>query len=453
LKNRFLKVKLLTPLPYAIGNAAEEIFFALLKAQYLDRRIFLSLPHNLPLINGYKICNSALLLLESSHLFLAPRVTQFVFRLLLTFVFFPTRTASRLLFKLFRKRLFECWNFPRLGISRLYLPDWSSELSKKTEREEVFWKNCFEKYTPPTLPTQIDESCRARLSQMGIKPGDWFVCLHVRESGFRNDPERRTYRNADIANVTGGIRKITDRGGWVVRLGDPSMRRLPPMERVIDYALSRQKSETMDLFLIKTCRFYVGMLSGPWDIAELFMKKKLGINIYDCSVGFSYGVNDRVLLKHVFSKKEQRYLSIRELFSAGEDLMNINGIVSENYSIVENTKEEITQAVGDYLEILDGSTIKPGELQQESNQFWKKHMEKRLNNRNLMGGGTKTEQQNEYRRFRAKADLSNVFVDPTYLEKNWLQDSLNRANTGHPNSGQATNGTRSGADGKGSKGV
>ena len=35
---------------------------------------------------------------------------------------------------------------------------------------------------------------------MGISPDDWFACVHVRESGFRNDIGRREYRNAKIAN-------------------------------------------------------------------------------------------------------------------------------------------------------------------------------------------------------------------------------------------------------------
>ena len=41
------------------------------------------------------------------------------------------------------------------------------------------------------IGTSIDEL-------LGSKSGK-YVCLHVRDSGFHNDPEKRSYRNADIA--------------------------------------------------------------------------------------------------------------------------------------------------------------------------------------------------------------------------------------------------------------
>ena len=58
------------------------------------------------------------------------------------------------------------------------------------------------------------------------------------------------------------VKAITDAGGIVIRLGDKSMKKLPKMEGVIDYAHSPHKSQSMDIFLAANCRFVIGTTSG-----------------------------------------------------------------------------------------------------------------------------------------------------------------------------------------------
>ena len=116
---------------------------------------------------------------------------------------------------------------------------------------------------------------------MGVSVDDCFVCVHVRESGFRNDAGRREDRNATIGNYVKAFERITERGGWVIRMGDATMTKLPEMERVILYAFTKYKSDLMDLFLIKKCGFFIGCQSGILDIASLFQKPTLIINMYN----------------------------------------------------------------------------------------------------------------------------------------------------------------------------
>ena len=104
------------------------------------------------------------------------------------------------------------------------------------------------------------------------RSSDWYVCLHVREPGYRKDYGRREYRNCDIMNYIPMIEEITKRNGYVVRLGDDSMKRLPHMPRVIDYPFTSMKSPLVDLVLIKNCKFYIGNQSGTWDVSNLFSK-------------------------------------------------------------------------------------------------------------------------------------------------------------------------------------
>jgi putative glycosyltransferase (TIGR04372 family) len=112
---------------------------------------------------------------------------------------------------------------------------------------------------------------RAVLRQMGIPEGAWFVCVHVRETGYLKGTDvTEATRNADIRSYFPAMGEITRRGGWVVRLGDSSMLPMPPMPQVVDYARSSFKSEEMDVFLAASARFCVGTSSGMLNVASVF---------------------------------------------------------------------------------------------------------------------------------------------------------------------------------------
>jgi len=91
---------------------------------------------------------------------------------------------------------------------------------------------------------------RACLKELGLPDSAWFVCLHVRESGFKREQGFNPVEdglNAEIGTYLPAIRAVTERGGWVIRVGDPKMQPLPPTPRAIDYAHSAVRSEWMDV--------------------------------------------------------------------------------------------------------------------------------------------------------------------------------------------------------------
>lgn len=109
-------------------------------------------------------------------------------------------------------------------------------------------------------------------SRYGMKPDDWYVCLHTRDAAhyFEFMGTGQTHRNAPIETSLDAIRLIASRGGWVIKLGGPNSPRLPPMARTIDYALSEFRSEPMDIHLIRHAHAFIGTTSGLTNVAVSF---------------------------------------------------------------------------------------------------------------------------------------------------------------------------------------
>ena len=121
------------------------------------------------------------------------------------------------------------------------------------------------------LSNQEIQHGKQALAAMGIPREAWYACLHVRSSGFKPSHEAlQDTLNADVATYDLAIDAIVARGGWVIRMGDPSMPALPARNGVVDYAHSPQKADWMDIFLCGTCWFYVGTSSGLAYVPNLF---------------------------------------------------------------------------------------------------------------------------------------------------------------------------------------
>lgn len=114
------------------------------------------------------------------------------------------------------------------------------------------------------FPAEIAAEARELLAQAGMPRDAWFVALHVREAGpGAHHADLHYVLNARIADYMSAIKEITERGGWVIRMGDPKMTPLEPMANVLDYCHSAIRSDWMDVFLLGNCRFFLGTSSGP----------------------------------------------------------------------------------------------------------------------------------------------------------------------------------------------
>ncbi len=122
-----------------------------------------------------------------------------------------------------------------------------------------------------TLPADIKDLGWAALYGAGVPKDGWFVALHVREGTYDGrHAGMHGVHNANLATYMPAIAELTRRGGWVIRMGDPSMTPLPPLPNVIDYCHSDLRADWMDVFIAAQCRFMIGSGSGPVFIPPIY---------------------------------------------------------------------------------------------------------------------------------------------------------------------------------------
>ena len=200
------------------------------------------------------------------------------------------------------------------------------------------------------------------LEELGLGPDDWYVGLHVREGGLYGDGTGTiaSHRSADIEDYKLAIEEITAAGGWVFRLGDPSMRPLSPMPRVIDYARSRFKSPRMDVFLFATSRFVIGTTSGLTTAVQAFGTPLLVVNAIsnDCQ---PWPANADFLLKRIYDRRNKRLLTLREMVGDAVRPLLINNSLMQRkgYEPCSNRPAEIREAVRYKLGLTASSDAEP----------------------------------------------------------------------------------------------
>ena len=136
-----------------------------------------------------------------------------------------------------------------------------------------------------SLSVEEIEEGRKRLIEIGINPDEPYVCLIVRDGGHyksRGDIESAGYEllNFDINDFAGVAEALIESGFQVVRMGSGSERPFTSRpDGVVDYALSKNRSEFLDIYLAATCEFAVSTQTGPDAVCMLFRRPVLYVDV------------------------------------------------------------------------------------------------------------------------------------------------------------------------------
>jgi putative glycosyltransferase (TIGR04372 family) len=187
--------------------------------------------------------------------------------------------------------------------------------------------------------------------KFGLKKNDKFICVIVRDEFFlkklentinlKNNKMQDTYRNYDLNKFIPAFKLMEKKGYYVFRMGKYSNIKLNvKSNKIIDYVNSKYRSDFMDIYLIKNCKFMISTNTGVDFVAYQFKKK---IGYLNLCVGFMNLLRDNIYLPSNFIfKKKRKKLSLKEIFkfniSTNLDKSNFD---EKNIKPIHNTKKEI----------------------------------------------------------------------------------------------------------------
>jgi len=215
------------------------------------------------------------------------------------------------------------------------------------------------KVRPPLLHLTNEHRMRGMqvLKSMGLHEKAWFAVLHVREGKFGEHRMVEPYRDAYPTTYFEAITAITNRGGWVIRIGDASMTPLPMMDNVWDYATSNLKCDWMDVFLCAAARFMIGTSSGPATISRAF-GVPIAMTNYLPSAALYLAMRDLFLPKLLRETATGNMVSFERQMSLPLSACVSDGMYKNLYGIeiISNTPQEIRELVEQMMDTLDGKT-------------------------------------------------------------------------------------------------
>lgn len=212
-----------------------------------------------------------------------------------------------------------------------------------------------------SFTTEEEQQGKTLLETMGVK--GWFICFHSRDSRhmekFLNKGDHgHDFRNSKIENYLPASEYIASRGGYALRMGATVEQKLPPLrsEKVIDYA-SQYRTELGDIFLPAKCKFFLGSTSGIINVSYIFNVPVAHVNFVPITNPLPPGKNDLFIPKKIWSVKDNRPLTFREMLESPliaswqfRQFREEDGLIP-----IENTAEEILELVREMNERLEGT--------------------------------------------------------------------------------------------------
>jgi putative glycosyltransferase (TIGR04372 family) len=196
------------------------------------------------------------------------------------------------------------------------------------------------------------------LRALGVPAGAWFVCVHAREPGFspHDEPVQR-YRNSDPEALIPAMREIVRRGGWCVRMGDSTTKRLPPIRGVVDYAHHPLRSERLDVVLCAKARFFLGNSSGPAFVSAAFGRPSLRVNVVPMSALGILPI-DLSIPKLYWNTRQRRLCRFDEILGTpAASYRFADQYARDGIELRENSSDEILGATIEMFDRLEGRHV------------------------------------------------------------------------------------------------
>lgn len=304
------------------------------------------------------------------------------------------------------KRVMRIWpsHFTALVIliNKMF-PGWEKhEISTNTWDRDP--RNLLERYKPHLCFT--DEERRrgeAQLRKWGIKEGDQWVCLMVRDAAYLPSLTYHAYRDADVDTYADAALMLAERGYHVFRMGvkvaKPFAAKHP---RIHDFATNGMYSDFMGVYLGAYCAFCVSTSCG-WDaIPQAFRRPMCYTNFAPLEYLPTWLPNSLAIWKHhrqevmvslkskldkgrwgVYDEKGEELtprfvpgdglvkekgerMSIEQIRKSGAGrFMRVDQFEEAGIALEDNTPDEIAEVVREMADMVEGRFFP-----EKQEEFW-----------------------------------------------------------------------------------
>ena len=344
----------LTPLVYAIGNACEEIKIAQAYVIKRKKKLIILHPYSLTRLLKYRVCNRCIFTkLYSYEETLLDKMLKKILNFLIDKEFIVRRLFIILIKRLTKKNLSR-YNFPIIGIEKIFGTKTNVQYNKEKFIEYENIKKFYLIKNNFNINYEVEKYCEIKLNKYKI-PYERLVLIHVRDDQYRNDKNRKDYRNSDINKYIESIKYLIENNYFVVRVGRKPTNKIHfKHENFLDYSSLDIQEDNLDIFLMKKTKFFIGTQSGILDLAQLFNKPILQTNMVEIFSKYPIKINDRGIFKKI--KKNDEFLSISDYVKLNFRYHNPSNDLND-LIFYENNEEELLISLKEFLDIQQNPTL------------------------------------------------------------------------------------------------
>lgn len=214
--------------------------------------------------------------------------------------------------------------------------------------ENIFEKNRNSQKPIMNLLPVYEENARLQLKKLGLNDKDWFVTIHVRDTGLVGE-----VREQSIKTYFKAIDYILGIGGKVIRIGDPSMARMDEKPGVIDLTRNFEVNSYLHLFALAKAKFFIGTNSGPKMLPPLYGVPSLITNLTAIGLESLKLVEGSIYVPKLIQKKGI-LLNFSEIMNShiGYDNFNAKDLYKRDILLINNSENEIFEAVREMANIV-----------------------------------------------------------------------------------------------------
>jgi putative glycosyltransferase (TIGR04372 family) len=225
--------------------------------------------------------------------------------------------------------------------------------SKGFEHIYVLWEMIWREKHKENLATpilklddQYVQSSESHLSKLGVNPDDAFVGIHIRESNTANH-----LRSQPVSSYVEPIKYLTQMGFKVIRLGNPSMTKMPDLPGLLDLSQGENQKK-LHAYVLAKAKFFIATNSGPGSIPMLFNVPTLHTNVTSVNKNVFLQNKGSIYIPKKIVDHNNQALSYGKILQSPIGYSEKNPTKNSEYKFLPNSPKEIIGGIVEMVQFL-----------------------------------------------------------------------------------------------------